>query len=487
MQPNNCTNAHVAQPSSTSLGKAQIQDNKVYTTITMTTGIDLVVCFATTESSGDSADDYIQLGILKQLGPPDVVPRRVVHNSWQTMTVIGGTPGSQVAFSATGTCDNHNHDYVDTHCCGATVNVTYKVYLTGTRAGQTGQKVDVGFSAASPLGTWVMCYKANSKSIWTAIYGKDIELIPRPISYPPVAIAGSNTTLTFTGSHMNDDLIVLTTDSDCYNAHIMTTMSNSLTKTQIRNDTMQTVEAMTDLVTLTICYATKESFGDSFDDWAKLTTTLVQKKAPNYTPRRTVAGSLQQLNVSDFNEDDQVMWTRSVGLSALGYSTSCVDTSTVSTTQKTSAFNITSGSHVFGLHSTVQSGEWKMCYKLAGGVWTHVSHRDLTIVHTPTFFPMIGIAAHPTALTFSSLSTHSTGLSGDIIVVLYGDCSNRAHNMTDSANSLAPTVLTSGGQTITPSGLSAVQALSVCYATQESLGDSPDDYVQLQSSWEQLR
>ena len=200
LQPDNCNNAHLTITSGNSLTKTALEGLQVYTDVRMEEVGTLKVCFATQQTGGDSSDDFMMLDDdLLQLGPPDVGPTRVVRNSRQEMTLYGGIWGAKVAFVA-----KHN----GTTSCGGDDEVaarqgaddgTFIIIL----AGRSSQKIDMGFTPTSLLGSWGMCYKASSASVWIPLHGKEIVLFEAPFSTPAIGIAGSNNTISFVGSHTN--------------------------------------------------------------------------------------------------------------------------------------------------------------------------------------------------------------------------------------------------------------------------------------------
>ena len=68
----------------------------------VTEGINLMVCFATKETGGNSGDDFMMLDNHIQVTvSPGVEPARVVKSSSQQLTVSYGTWGARIAFTAT--------------------------------------------------------------------------------------------------------------------------------------------------------------------------------------------------------------------------------------------------------------------------------------------------------------------------------------------------------------------------------------------------
>ena len=62
LQPTNCLNAHLATLTGQTMNKQTITSKTAYTDVFMTDyGVTLKACFATSESLGDSQDDYVDL------------------------------------------------------------------------------------------------------------------------------------------------------------------------------------------------------------------------------------------------------------------------------------------------------------------------------------------------------------------------------------------------------------------------------------------
>ena len=67
-------------------------------------------------------------------------------------------------------------------------------------------------------GDWGVCYKLE-RGVWQRMTGLNLQVIAQPRFTPPVAIAGSITTMTYVGQNEPGDFVVLQ-ENDCSNAHL---------------------------------------------------------------------------------------------------------------------------------------------------------------------------------------------------------------------------------------------------------------------------
>ena len=114
------------------------------------------------------------------------------------------------------------------------------------------------------------------------------------------------------------------------------------------------------------------------------------------------------------------------------------------------------------------------------GVWTQVIGNDLTIQAPPTFGPETAIAGMPTDLTFSGAA------DGDLVVVTAAADCNAAMSASDGSATLAMRALASNKVSTTSTMVATNSGLTVCVASAESTGDSPDDWIKLTQTLEQV-
>ena len=121
-------------------------------------------------------------------------------------------------------------------------------------------------------------------------------------------MAGSITPITIAGS-TDGDFIVLDA-SGCQSAHLTTLSTTSLPKTTIAQRHASTHVNMTAPATLSICFATLESGGDSSDDFITLPDSFSHVVPIQFNPRRSVVGAPQSLDITDARVGDKVAWVR---------------------------------------------------------------------------------------------------------------------------------------------------------------------------------
>ena len=136
-------------------------------------------------------------------------------------------------------------------------------------------------------------------------------------------------------------------------------------------------------------------------------------------------------------------------------------------------------SQAFELHRTAAVGVWKFCHKpTVQGLWTHITGVGLVVIAKPTYTPNVGIAGSITPLALSGV------MNGDFVVMVEGNCSNATSVMDGALSQQRQTVLNMTA--VTSVGMVGVGNVTLCYATQESGGDSADDYTRLEQELRQL-
>ena len=146
---------------------------------------------------------------------------------------------------------------------------------------------------------WNTCVKVLD-GIWTMVANVRLTVVARPTIFPVVGIAGSVTPITFshtvgstgnvtanTSANVTSVALPQITDSDfvviqsapCSSAYVAATGPTSLAPTLLQNSMVSTTTAMTATAELRVCYATKESGGNSGDDYTELPLKL-QHRTP---------------------------------------------------------------------------------------------------------------------------------------------------------------------------------------------------------------
>lgn len=212
-------------------------------------------------------------------------------------------------------------------------------------------------------GMWRTCIKPAG-GLWTKVTGLELQVFAQPTFAPPIGVAGMATPITFYGS-VDGDFVVLQ-PLNCSNAHIARTGSQALAKSVVTNHVVTTAINMTQTAQLRVCYATKQSRGDSSDDFVALAANFTQHNftqagVPDWVPKRTSQGAAQQLHVVGAKPGDRVAWTQG----------SCRDVVQGISSTQTRMYSVTSLSQVFVLHTTASAGSWKFCHQpTSQGLWT---------------------------------------------------------------------------------------------------------------------
>ena len=333
---------------------------------------------------------------------------------------------------------------------------------------------------AADSGTWNLCYKLAA-GVWTRVHLLWLAVIEPPDYTPLVTIAGSITPITFLGSpyathdshgttSQDGDFIVFV-ENNCDNAHTVVTGTKSLGPTALDYSTVHldvpghvlTTATMTSpqqeasTTVLQACFASRESHGDSADDYMMLNLTLTQKTPIEYEPRRAIAGAAQIMDigsggghpylssgVSGINTaGDQIVWTQAptcgngtqtppgsanahsyaqhLGESAVpavgtGFEPEFA-ASTEHTLTRTVVHSFSGVGHArVSLHRNTSEGTFHLCYRLQGGLWTQVADRDLTMIGRPTFDPPVGVSGSEVQVQTTTIcnSLHLTSVVGHV-------------------------------------------------------------------------
>jgi len=238
-------------------------------------------------------------------------------------------------------------------------------------------------TAANP-GQWRFCYFMYMANLWLTVAGKYMTIIPRPTFSPTITVAGSVTPLSFVGGGDNDYVVISYNgckDARVNNTALMAVSHNSVSRQAITNNQIYTHQNMTDTLAnhsynVVICYATKESGGDSSDDYSALDIPLNSVPPLTYSctdcittqPRRTVVQSPQDFTflAAKPNRGDQVAWTMEP---------SCDNITEGVTPRRSAVYNISTASQSVSLHTTAVVGSWYTCMRASwDGVWTVVNH-----------------------------------------------------------------------------------------------------------------
>jgi len=192
-------------------------------------------------------------------------------------------------------------------------------------------------------GEYRVCYKPTMGGVWTAVEDDGVwnpspshtlTVVAVPSFTPRLAIAGMATYLTF--SAIADGDFVVLQETSCTGAHSATTGTREMAKTSATHGYVVTNTALTDTVAkLYACYATKESGGDSQDDYVELASPnyIELRQPPNLDIQRTTAGAKQKLIISGtaMGAGDEVVFvTAPSNCSQLGHGSMSLASSTSS-------------------------------------------------------------------------------------------------------------------------------------------------------------
>ena len=472
-----------------SLASTNLLDDRINTLVSMTQVGMLTVCFATKESRGNSADDFITLPIqFRQRSFPLIEPvtwqagvgtMRTVSGAAQEFNFSGVLSGDATLFihAANNMVEasqaqiysaDTQPPHAATLCQNTTANSATNLYTATYQLPSSSSMIALHTSTDS--GIWVICFKAVG-SMWTHLPDIYIEIVARPTFAPSSGISGSVTLVTFSGA--NDGDYIVMNPTGCSDPHLVTNTGFALARTQIATSSVSTLNEMHNATELYICLATLESEGDSPGDYAALDTNFTNRQPITFSPMRIVTGHKQQVLVQGARPDDAIFWIH-VG-SSLGSTNCSANASGLESGTQTNTSHLSATSQQLTLYSKLDPGTWGVCYKNAGGVWTMIFNLHMTVIELPTFSPLIGIAGSETPITFTGVQ------DGDYIVLTDTDCLTASSSVLGSTSS---GVLQANTSTVKTSiQMTGGGQLRVCYATTESDGNTPDDYVALNAAF----
>jgi len=301
----------------------------------------------------------------------------------------------------------------------------------------------------------------------------------------------------------------------CDNAHLVATSSSTMGPTsaiEINGGTeglFYTSVATTVASTMTVCYASAESGGDSADDYAKLVTPFIFRPGPQYHPKRIIQGSAPVPRfpaITGSRTNDRVVWVRPEYPGGCQITVDIDGRASSSTYSET--YSITSNADPTALaafNSDLTAGVYYMCYKTLSGEYTQVHDGNLTVLSNPVMFPTVGVAASPTPI---KLTGSLVGLpsNGDFIhLTQKTDCSDAHTDTVTSTTNLGKTAMSTfqgaasehfdasyGGYVdrlgfnmptsmSEPSLIGNILLFKVCYAPSDTQGDEAGDWNQISS------
>ena len=231
-----------------------------------------------------------------------------------------------------------------------------------------------------------------------------------------------------------------------------------------------------------VCFATKESGGNHADDFVALAGMWMQTHirfgaGPN--PTRVAEGSgphsvlVEGLGSGDGLRLQKASCTATGSVAAGGTSTS-----TVSVPRGHSSVSIL-------LEPSLVAGSYKVCHSPhssggATGSFSGIPALAVMVVPSPLYSPHGGSAGKATTVIFQG------AMQGDFVSLQPSDCS-KANSTTSSSDTLGKLTLETNLAASTSSNMTDGGLLRTCYATKESMGDSPGDFVQIGTGFRQTK
>jgi len=252
-----------------------------------------------------------------------------------------------------------------------------------------------------------------------------------------------------------------------------------LPATRTTGNQVKTTTQMSATTVLKVCYATAESLGDEASDYVELQGTWMQAPvhwgpAPN--PTRVARGSgPHYVSLRGLGPGNWVKLVKGVG---------CGDIATTASASSTVAVQVAQNQSmaVVPIKANLEAGSYRVCVAPSTGLgsFTPIHSLQFSVVEHPWYSPAGGSAQSATLITFQGAS------SGDIVVLQPTDCASTNTTKTTQI-SLGRAELDNSLSIRTHKNMTDAVLLRVCFATKESLGNSPLDFVQIGSGFKQTK
>jgi hypothetical protein len=287
---------------------------------------------------------------IEQLPTPTYTPRRTIASAEQRLVFKNAVLGDEMSFiigqfGALSALACMNTPF-STTSYSATRSTYSTVDAEGVLYGH-----EMALHSTAIAGMWTLCYK-TAGGVWTMIKPAathDLNVLSKPTFVPLMGMAGVSIPFTFpTGMSpaltqaMNDtNLVTVPIDGDyvtmqltsCLDAYGTALGPNALSKRNLTALSAATDLAMTSPNLLKVCYATKESGGDSIGDFGTLDVEFRQLLI---APERTVLGSTQKVTIIGGKAGDKLSFDKEVNaagnISCLGTSEGQSETETKTVT-----------------------------------------------------------------------------------------------------------------------------------------------------------
>jgi hypothetical protein len=505
-----CADAHSIKSNATSMRRTALNAlNQFQVPISMSTLTSYRICFATMESLGDSWGQFVEISTGGLLAQPTkflltniaINLKRVAYGSGDhAVTVTGLTSGDYVAFQRS-------------NCGGLSINHNASVTRTALTLANAPSAI-VNVHTTLLTGTYTLCRRASGSDVFVEILGNELMVIPLPTFTPNTVSISQAFDVNLGTPAATGDFVKLKSGS-CTNANSQLSVvintgttgvhsqSGSVTCT---NCITLTQSVFTAASTLHVCFATKESNGDSLSDFVSLgllnsTSRCLRSNGQNcagsLAPMRAVvgAGPYYARVASSGHLANHLGGAH--GLGARDYLTfSRVDCSTISnsataaTADYVAPFQIAFLSHNYypvSFHSGMGEGIFHLCvrsclaYNPATSDCSNFAAKfekrisdTFTVLPKPTFSPQGAVAGTASKITF-----HGQVKPGDIVVLQENDCTN-AHQVSSSTtypNKLRRELDKTLSIT-TSASMAQAMHLKVCFAARDALNDASGNTLQ---------
>jgi len=338
-------------------------------------------------------------------------------------------------------------------------------------------------------GVFNLCYKL-SDGLWALAVGYELTLI-LPTYTNSKLLTSVNSHVYFYNQAAVGDFVVLqnTPCGSIISAHLVQDTSTTQAKVALDDATGNVTAFVGSALSQYVfngskiyhhvCYATKESLGDSGDDYIDLNTpwsaqTLIEmQRSPVYAPVRIAQGSSPEVFFSHALAGDQYQWITGPDCTA-----NARDGAPATTGSSETYTFVNASAAPTRFHDGLVAGSYSLCYKAYGSVYTRISAYDLTVIERPTFSPVVATRGQATLLTFSGVQ------KDDRIVITNKPCAMASEVLIDAWSLPDPMGRFTNytGEISTLASMNRAYDAHVCFSTFEASNDGShtgSDYTTL--------
>jgi len=249
-------------PGSAWLPKSKLGSGSSLSTLTTMRQGAFKVCYATKESDGNGAGDFVELSTSFDQSDTWFAGVRT------SLRLVQGASGGPHNISLYGGIAVGDEIFFQKDSCMG--SLTLGIGRTNTSTAAEVGFVSISASTSLGAGDYKACHRnATEAALYAELPGLTLTIVPAPSFNPASGQAGQATTVTILGAVVGDFIVMQA--SDCTGAAAAVTSTSSLARTALSSNLeVDTLPSMTSAQSLKVCYATAESGGVSDSDYKAL-------------------------------------------------------------------------------------------------------------------------------------------------------------------------------------------------------------------------